>query len=143
MKIIKTFLLVTVGLCATTLLQAQEIKTEILKPTAIKLPPASDISNKPSPAPQLKPMNGVTPIEAPSPLKKDENKSQPEDPKTEALTIEANGPKNNLTAEQLKTLNGIAEKPKQTAPAVAVLTPQNVKPVMIAAPAPAVVQKEN
>ena len=151
MKIIKSFLLVTRGLCTTTLLQAQEIKTEILKPTAIKPPPAATITNIPSPAPQLNPMNGVAPKEAPvaatqapSPLKKDENKSQPEDPKTEALTIEANGPKNNLTAEQLKTLNGIAEKPKQTAPAATLDAPQNIKPAILLAPAaPLVIKNEN
>ena len=144
MKLIKSFLLVTVTLSATTLLQAQEIKTEV------KALPAAVVSNKPSPAPELKPMNGVAPKEAPveatqapSPLKKDENKNQPEDLKVVVLTKEANGPKNNLTAEQLKTLNGIADKPKQTAPAAAALTPLIVKPIMIIAPAPVILQKEN
>ena len=149
MKIIKSLLLGTVALCAPTLLHAQEIKTEILKPTAIKLPPASDISNKPSPAPQLNLMNGVAPKEAPvaatqapSPLKKDENINQPENPKTVALTIEANGPKNNLTPEQLKTLNGIADKPKQVAPAATPDGPQNLKPIILIAPAPLVIKNE-
>ena len=137
MKIIKTLLLGTVALFATALLHAQEIKTEMLKPTAIKLPPASDISNKPSPAPQLKPMNGVAPIEAtvtalqaPSPFNKDENKNQVE-------------PINNLTAEQLKTLNGIADKPKQIAPAANLDAQQNIKPAILLAPAaPLVIKNE-
>ena len=143
MKLIKSFLLVTVTLSATTLLHAQEIKTEV------KALPAAVVSNIPSPAPQLNPMNGVAPKEAPvaatqapSPLKKDENKSQPEDPKTEALTIQANGPKNNLTAEQLNTLNGIAKKPKQTAAPASSLTPQNIKPAILLAPAPLVIKNE-
>ena len=149
MKIIKTLLVGTVALCATALLHAQEIKTEILKPTAIKLPPASTISNNPSPAPQLIPINGVAPKEAPaiasqaaSPFKKDENKMQPKEPKTQILTTDATGPKNNLTAEQLKTLNGIADKPKQIAPAATLDAPQNIKPAILLAPAPLVIKNE-
>ena len=150
MKIIKSFLLVAVALSATTLLHAQSLKPELVKETDVKLSPPATTDKKKLPAPELKPMNGVTPKEAPvvattqapSPLKTAENKNQPEDLKVVALTKEANDPKNNLTAEQLKTLNGTAEKPKQTASAAAALTPQNVKPVMITAPAPLVIKNE-
>lgn len=131
MKIIKTFLLVNVCLCATTLLHAQEVKTEVLKQTEIKPPPAATITNVPSPAPELKPMNGVAPkeapvaaTEAPSPFKKEENKNQV-------------GPTNNLTAEQLKTLNGIADKPKPIAPAANPNAQQNLNPAILLAPATA------
>ncbi len=136
MKIIKPFLLVTVGLCATSLLHAQEIKTEILKPTEIKAPPATTITNMPSPAPMLMPMNGVAPKEAavvtsptPSPLNKDENKKQV-------------GPINNLTSEQLKTLNGIAQKPKSIAPVATLDAAQNIKPVIVSAPAPGAIKQK-
>ncbi|MEP7238510.1 MAG: hypothetical protein ABI685_11615 [Ferruginibacter sp.] len=126
MKIIKSFLLVTVCLSATTLLHAQEVKTEVLKQTEVKAPP-TDIANKPSPAPQLIPMNGIAPKEA---------------PKVQALTADANGPANKLTADQLKTLNGIADKPKQTAPAAAPDAQQNVKPQIILAPAPVMIKQD-
>lgn len=134
MKIIKSFLLVTFGLCATSLLHAQEVKTEILKETEIKAPPDNIAPIKPSPALVFKPMNGVAPNEAPaaalqtpSPLKKDEHESQV-------------GPINNLTAEQLKTLNGIADKPKQIAPAATMDAQQNIKPGILLAPAPGVIK---
>ena len=150
MKIIKSFLLVAVALSATTLLHAQNLKPELVKETDVKLPPPATADKKTLPVPELKPMNGVTPKEAPveatqapSPLKTAGNKNQPEDLQVVALTKEANGPKNNLTAEQLKTLNGTSEKSKKSELPASSLTPQNVKPVMIVAPAPAVVQKEN
>ena len=148
MKIIKSLLLVSVGLSANVLLHAQELKTEVLKQSEIKAPPASTETNKPSPPPQFKPMNGVVPKEAavavsdnPSPLKKDENKIQPEDLKAIAISKDAKGPANKLTPEQLKTLNGTAERPKQTTPA-ATLDAQNAKPQIIIAPAPAVVKEQ-
>ena len=151
MKIIKSFLLLTIALGTTTLLHAQNLKPELVKETDVKLPPPATTDKKTLPVPELKPMNGVTPKEAPvvattqapSPLKTAENKNQPEDLKVVALTKEANDPKNNLTAEQLKTLNGIAEKPKQTAAPASSLTPQSIKPAMLIAPAAAVAQKEN
>ena len=136
MKIIKSLLIGTVVLCATTLLHAQEIKTEMLKPTAIKLPPAATITNIPSPAPVLMPMNGVAPKEAPvaalqvpSPLKKEENKNQVEP--------------NNLTSEQLKTLNGTADKPKQIAPAATLDGQQNIKPGILPVLAPGAIAIKN
>jgi hypothetical protein len=120
MKIIKSFLLLTVCLSATTWLRAQEVKTEVLMKTEVKAPPMAVKNNTPSPAPELIPMNGVIAKEAlvaaaetPSPFKKDENKKQPEAPKTQILTIDANAATNKLTTEQLKTLNGTAKKPKQ------------------------------
>jgi hypothetical protein len=52
MKIIKTFSLVTISLFVSTLLHAQELKTEVGKPIEPKLTSAD---NRPSPAPVLKP----------------------------------------------------------------------------------------
>jgi len=122
MKIIKSFFLLTVGFCATTILYAQELKPEIAKPVEIKIPPAA-VDNKPSPVPELKPQPGADPKETassavsdtPSPLKKDENVKPNENAKTVALTIEGNEATKNLTTEQLKTLNGVSERPKVTA----------------------------
>lgn len=126
MKIIKSFLLLTICLSTTTLLKAQteEIKAQVLKQTEVKALPASTVTNKPSPAPQFKPLNGIAPqatttatAETPSPLKIDDDKKQ---------TSDANAATQKLTAEQLKTFNGKAEKPKQVA-AVTVADAQNAK----------------
>ena len=122
MKIIKTFLLLTIALNATTLLHAQNLKPELVKETDVKLPPPATADKKTLPAPELKPMNGIVPKEAPAAaaqttpaLKNDENKNQPEQPKLQVISIDANAANSKLTVEQLNTLNGIAEKPKQTA----------------------------
>jgi len=81
MKILRSFLLVTICVSTTAVLQAQEVKTEILKSTEVKASPAATAGNNPSPAPQLKPMNGVSatataPVAAaqtPSPFTKDKD----------------------------------------------------------------------
>ncbi len=106
MKIIKSLLLVSVGFCTTTLLHAQDVQTKVSNKTEVKTPPAGDITNKPSPQPELKPMNGTAVKEAPvaaavtpSPFTKDKSSAvKPEQPKlitpaivtdvlTEKLTI--------------------------------------------------------
>ena len=150
MKLIKPFLLLTIALSATTLLHAQNLKSESVKETDIKLLPPATTDKKTLPVPELKPMNGVAPKEAPvaaaqttPELKKYENKTQPETPKLQVISIDANAANSTLTAEQLNTLNGIAEKPKQTAAPASSLTPQNIKPAMLIAPAAPVLQKEN
>jgi len=107
MKNIKSFLVLAACICTTTLLHAQEVKTEIAKKTEAKAPPASTVTSIPSPSPELTPMNGITPKGA--------------SPASSPLTRNANAATNNLTPEQLKTLNGTAERPKQTT--TAVLTP--------------------
>ena len=88
MKIIKSFLLVTVGICAATLLHAQELQTKVVNKTEAKTPPASNISSIPSPQPELKPMNGVELKQAPakaaeteSSVVKDKNNQKPHAPK--------------------------------------------------------------
>ena len=138
MKIIKSFLLVTVCLTAANFLQAQEVKAS----------PTGTESNNPSQASQLKPMNGVAPtaasvavVEPPSPLKKDENQKQINQPKKATATTDANAAENKLTSEQLNTLNGTAQRPKQTMPP-ATLDAQNSKPQILIAPAPAVVKEQ-
>ncbi len=79
MKIAKSISLFIVGLHATVLLHAQEIKTVLLKQEEIKLPPAPE-SAAPTPVTEFKPMNGVVPKaspvlekETPSPYNKDKN----------------------------------------------------------------------
>lgn len=135
MKIIQSFLLLTVGFCATTVVYAQELKPEIAKPVEIKIAPAA-ADNKPSSLPELKPQPGADSKETASsavgetasPLKKDENVKPNENAKTVALTIEGNETTKNLTAEQLKTLNGVSERPTVKA-AVPNTIDNSVRPV--------------
>mgnify|MGYP000862420350 FL=1 len=89
MKIIRTLLLASVGTCVAPLLHAQDIQVKIAPKAALIAPPASTVTDKPSPEPELKPMNGAvakeTPVvvaEAPSPFTKDKNNTvKPAQPK--------------------------------------------------------------
>ena len=129
MKIIKTFCLVTLSLCSTILLHAQEEVTgKIVKPVELKTP--APMNNKPLLAPDVKPQpaiaftkeeTGVTPSKTPSPFNKDEN----------IKTAEAAKPI--LTAEEAKILAGKSERPKplETVPVVN----EETKPQIIVAPA--------
>ena len=77
MKIIKTFCLVTLSLCSTILLHAQEEVTgKIVKPVELKTP--APMNNKPLLAPDFVPQPSiaftkeateVTPSKTPSPFK--------------------------------------------------------------------------
>jgi hypothetical protein len=68
MKIIKSIAAITVCLCATTLLHAQEIKAELAKLSEVKPPPQAVRSNSPSPQPELKPqVAGEKPVAAETP----------------------------------------------------------------------------
>ena len=131
MKIIKSFFLVTISLCATTLLHAQELKAEVGKPVEIKQPSAD---NRPSPAPVVKPQDGIVPTapakaaETPSPLKREETNNQAEQPKTEVKTMDANAATNKLSAGN-KAGNGASEKPPQI-----LVTPNTTE--LIVKPAP-------
>jgi len=134
MKIIKSFLLLTITISATTLLHAQELKTAVAEQKEIKALPAA--SSKPSPAPEFKPMNGavakeaaVANAETPSPANKADNKIQEEDIKTQVLTIDKNGA-NKLSAAQMKILNGNTERPKGPAQGPGTLDP-NVRPAPV------------
>lgn len=134
MKIIRSFFLLTVGFCTTTIVYAQELKPEIAKPVEIKV--SSTIDKTASSLPELKPQQGTDSketaspavAETPSPLKKEENKIPAENTKTVALAIDAGMATKNLTAEQLKTLNGVAERPKATT-AVPNTIDNSVRPV--------------
>jgi len=134
MKIIKSFLLLGICLHTATLLHAQDLKAakaEVLKPTEVKAPPVSTVTNKPSPAPELEPMNGVA----------DEKQKQPKDLKPQVLTKDANAATKNLTPEQLKTLNGVSEKPKKIEPLAAV-NAQTAPIQVILVPAPVMIKEQ-
>ncbi|MBL7702905.1 MAG: hypothetical protein JNM14_11695 [Ferruginibacter sp.] len=130
MKIIKSTLLVTIVLCATTRLHAQQeknnlapqLKPEVLKQEEMKAPPQTGL-NTPSPQPELKPQPGTQlPREAAAPSntkpqQNDEGKSEAKalpKPKTVVLDNGAGDETKNLTPEQQNILNGKSERPKNS-----------------------------
>lgn len=110
MKIIKSLFLITVGICTTTLLHAQEVKTLVVNKTEVKMPPQVTPTNAPSPMPEFKAQPQVAAVakeapavaaETPSPLKKDRDSK----------------PTQNMSAEQAKILAGKADNIKPAGPA--------------------------
>jgi hypothetical protein len=89
MKILKPFFLISVGLCISTLLHAQELQIKIAPKAEVKTVPAAGITNTASPQPEMKPMNGVDvkPVTEkaaetpPSPFTKDKSAPKPQAPK--------------------------------------------------------------
>ncbi len=145
MKIIKSLLLLTVGFCTTTILQAQELKAEIAKPMEIKTPAAAN--NKPSPKPQLKPQpqvatEALADTEAPSPsTRKEDAKPELKDkPEVKILTPKAiptpGGEKGR------KTLAGNSEGEKSLGPTTPNTIDQNPK-VLLPAKSTATKQEQN
>lgn len=94
MKIKKRAILIAAGICSSTLLHAQELKTQLAEKTESKAIPASAVNSMPSPAPQLKPMqaneakpsNGAV-APAPSPMAKDKNENKPQPAKPVATAV--------------------------------------------------------
>ena len=111
------------------MLRAQEVKAEVRKAAEIKAPPTDNANKTASPAPQLKPMAGVVLKDEPvaaapatAPAKTDENKPQMDASNAVIVTRDANAANSKLTAEQLQTLNGTAQKPKELAPVATTAT---------------------
>lgn len=126
MKRIKSFLLVTLCLAAATAVQAQEVKTELKKNNEPKAPPAETITKVPSPQPSLQPVEGVASPNAGTDKTTTQANTAPNAAsgnnaaqKAVLLNRDANAVNSALTPEQLKTLNGTAQKPKELDPAPA------------------------
>lgn len=140
MKIIKSFLIVAAALGVSTVAHAQqqELKTEIAKPASSSVPPPG---TKPALAPDIKPelknnpplkRSEQTVVATPSPLTRDEQVRAPQEKPTVKLVDDKVSTTESLSAENLKTLNGTAERPKQATP---LTNDQNAKPLPIADPA--------
>jgi len=125
MKIIRSFLLITVCLCATTLLHAQQAKnennkppeltTEVLKQPEVKIP-SQTAHNTPSPTPELKPQLATEkPVAAETPKSLvSEEEVKPQQKEKPATKID----ESNTNAipggeEGRKIFAGKAETPKQ------------------------------
>ena len=129
MKIIRSVLLLTVGFCATTIVFAQEIKTEIAKPIEVKIPAVAN--DKPSPQPTLKPQPQVAAIAtdapaaavAPSPLTQKEDAKPVEKEKLEAKTFNNNDIATPGGEEGRKIMEG-----KSTQPAPEINSQSTIEP---------------
>jgi hypothetical protein len=139
MKIIKSFCLVTVCLSSTALLQAQNLTAKTATPPESTIPAPG---GKPAVAPDLQPASIITPKamtmdvnqKTPSPVNMDDNKKTPEKENITLKTVDADAPTNQLTAEQINTLNGKATLPKQSAIAPGTPGTDNAKPLPLAKP---------
>jgi len=119
MKIIKSLTVFIICLCSSTLLHAQEVKTEIAKPIEAKT--AATDASKPSPQPVFKPQPQVAAaatdapaaVETPSPLTRKEDAKQPEGKdKLEAKTLNANDIATPGGEEGKKIMAGKTTRPK-------------------------------
>ncbi|MBK9483711.1 MAG: hypothetical protein IPO01_00295 [Chitinophagaceae bacterium] len=128
MKIVKSLLLLAVSICTTTILFAQEIKTEIAKPIEVKIPAAN---NKPSPQPELKPQpqvaatpaNAPAAAETPSPLTRKEDAKPVEKEKLEVKTLNKNDIATPGGEEGRKIMEG-----KSTQPAPEINSQSTIEP---------------
>lgn len=123
MKNIKTLTMFIAGLLAAGALYAQEVKPEPGK----QLQKNTTVDNRPSPQPALKPQPGPTPAasvtneKTTQPVQEEIKKPVPQ-ANLQVLTIDPEAANKKLTAENLRTLNGKGDKPKQVEPTPAVKT---------------------
>jgi hypothetical protein len=148
MKIIKSILTAVVLLGTANAIHAQEqqVKTEIAKPAEVTVPAPG---SKPAMAPDLKVDTKNNPtfkqsaaqpaLTAPTQVNNDVQVTTPLVKPTVKLVDEKASTTASLNAENLKTLNGTTERPKQAA---ALANDQNMKPLQLAAPA-VIKPKEN
>lgn len=130
MKIIKSAMLVGIGLFTSTALLAQQEEVKNIKPLPAQLTksPAADAR---SATPEIKMIDEKLIVNTPSPFV---NENNAKIPGQENITLKSVDPKeanSQLTAEQLKTLNGIGTLPKQSAGTPATV---NVKPMSLLKP---------
>ncbi len=114
MKIIKSLLLISFSLGASIALHAQQQdeKTANPLPAALTKSPAADLKSAPIPVTNELKADAVP--AAPSPFTREDNTKLPGQENMTMKTVDANAAVNQLTAEQLKTLNGTGTLPKQS-----------------------------
>jgi hypothetical protein len=121
MKNIKSIVLLTVCLAASTMLKAQEVKevkTEIAPKSEIKAPLPADVNK--IQAPQTNQPEAAAGIKSGKPV---------------LLQEPVNNPNRSLTPEQLKTANGTTQKPVMVVPPGTEQKPAKPNPVIITPPA--------
>jgi 3-mercaptopyruvate sulfurtransferase SseA len=115
MKNIKPLLLVALSLIVSIALHAQQAEEKTVKPLPAALTKSPSPDSKSAVLPDTKQISADAVVAAPSPLtRKDESKI----PAAENITMNAvdanTAPNQQLTDEQLKTLNGLGASNKQT-----------------------------
>ena len=117
MKIIKSLFLLTGGFCATTILYAQEIQTEIAKPIEVKIPAVANDKHSPPPTLKMQPQVAAIATDAPaaaaapSPLTRKEDAKPVEKEKLEAKTFNNNDIATPGGEEGRKIMEGKSTKP--------------------------------
>jgi hypothetical protein len=127
MKIIKSLLLLTVGFCVTTLLLAQEVKTDIAKPLEVKIPATGD--NKTSPQPKQKQQAPADAVAVPSPYTRKAEPQPQVNEKPEAIPLNKNDIATPGGEEGKKIMAGKASKPTDT-----IYSPSTIDPKLIPPP---------
>jgi hypothetical protein len=137
MKISKSLLLVSFSLCASVALYAQQPEEKTVKalPAALTKSPSPDTKSAVIPVTVELKADAVQP--APSPLTRDDNSKLPAQENFTLKTVDANTTNNQLTPEQINTLNGKATLPKQSSVAPAT---ENNKP--LPSPKPVIVKEQ-
>ena len=132
MKIIKSLLLVSFGLTASFALHAQQQEEKTAKALPAQLTKAAVADTKSTVTPVVIEMTAAdAKVAAPSPLTKDDNTKIPEKENIKFITVDGKATSNQLTPEQIKTLNGATTLPKQSAIAPGT---ENIKPLPVLKP---------
>jgi hypothetical protein len=130
MKIIKSLLLVSISLGTAIALHAQQPEEKTVKPlpAALTKSPAADLKSAPIPVTNELKADAVP--AAPSPFTREDNKLPTQENIT-LKTVDGKAASNQLTPEQINTLNGRATLPNQSAIAPGT---ENVKPLPLQKP---------
>jgi hypothetical protein len=133
MKSIKPLLLVSFSLSIVFTVQAQQPEEKTIKPlpAALTKSPATDEKSALIPAPKEIKADAVQ--AAPSPLTREDGTkaNETENITLKAVAVDTKGATNQLTPEQIKTLNGTGTLPKQSAIAPGT---ENSKPLPLSKP---------
>ena len=133
MKILKTLLPIAISICSAIAVQAQQQEEKTAKALPAQLTKAPVADTKPTVTPVAIEMTAAdAKVAAPSPLTRDANTKMPEKENIKFITVDGKAtPPNQLTPEQIKTLNGAATLPKQSAIAPGT---ENIKPLPVLKP---------
>jgi hypothetical protein len=131
MKIIKPLLLVTFSIGASIALYAQQPEEKTVKALPAELTKSPSPDSKSAVIPATKEIKADAVAAVPSPLTREDNTKVPPQENITLKTVDANTTTNQLTPEQINTLNGRATLPKQSA---VVPGTENSKPLPLSKP---------
>lgn len=131
MKIIKFLLLVSISLSASIALHAQQPEEKTVKPLPAALTKSPAADSRSAVIPVTNEIKADAVLAVPSPLSREDNNKLSGQENITLKTVDANTTNNQLTPEQINTLNGRATLPKQSAVAPGT---ENSKPLPLSKP---------